>query len=284
MPPVTTPHGIDLAVTDVGTGPPVILVHGFPELAFSWRHQMPALASAGLRAIAYDQRGYGGSSKPTEVESYRLIHLVEDVVGLADALGLDRFHVVGHDWGSIVAWTTAILHPDRIDRLVSLNVPYRGWCTGFPTTEVLAGMGDRFAYVLSFQEVGAAEARFTADPDGWLRKMVLRVAADPGFLSDGDFAVYRDALLAGGLFGPLGPYRNIDRNAADLGHLADAPVTVPTLMVAVDRDPVLPARFVEGMEAWVPDLTVRHIASCGHWTQQEQPDAVNAALVEFLAP
>lgn len=280
---VTTSARIDLAFTERGSGPPVILVHGFPELAYSWRHQLPALADAGFRAIAYDQRGYGGSTKPPEVEAYRLVHLVDDLIGLADALDLDRFRLVGHDWGAIVAWTAAILHPDRIDRLVSLNVPYRGWCTGFPTTEVLAAMGQRFAYALSFQEVGAVEARFAADPDAWLRAMVLRVAADPGFLTDEEFAVYRDGLVAGGLFGPVGPYRNIDRNAADLGHLADAPITMPTLMITVDRDPVLPAAYAEGMEAWVPDLRVRHIEHCGHWTQQEQPEAVNAALVGFLA-
>lgn len=282
MSTVTLPAGIDLAVADEGSGPAVILVHGFPELAYSWRHQMPALAQAGMRAIAYDTRGCGASDKPTEVGAYGLAELVGDVIGLADTLGLDRFHLVGHDWGSIVAWTTAILHPDRIDRLVSLNVPYRGWCPSFPATAVMAAMGDRFSYVLGFQEVGVAEAHFEADPDAWLLRIYRAVSGDPGFPGPKDFAVFRDAYVSGGMFGPLGPYRNIDRNAAELGHLADAPITVPTLMITTDSDPILPARLAEGMDAWVANLTVEHVTGAGHWTQQEQPEQVNRLLVDFL--
>lgn len=280
----TVPVGdISLATVEEGSGEPVILVHGFPELAYSWRHQLPALAAAGFRAIAYDQRGYGGSAKPKAVEAYRLRLVVGDLVGLADALGVDRFHVVGHDWGSIVAWSAAVMHPDRIRTMTSLNVPYRGWCCGFPTVDVIADqLKDRFGYVLSFQEVGAAEERFAADPDRWLRRAYQGVAGDPDFLSDEDFAVYRDAFVAGGMFGPLSYYRNIDRNAAEVAEYADAQVEAPTLMVAVDRDPVLPAALARGMERWIPDLTVRHIADCGHWTQQERPDEVNRILIDFL--
>jgi pimeloyl-ACP methyl ester carboxylesterase len=273
---------VSLAITEEGEGDPVILIHGFPELAYSWRHQLPALAGAGFRAIAYDQRGYGGSSKPEDVDAYCLLALVDDLFGLADAVAVDRFHLVGHDWGSIVAWSAAVIRPERVATLTSLNVPYRGWCCGFPTLRVIEEqLRDRFAYVLSFQHAGA-EARFQAAPERWLRRSYQGVAADPGFMSDDEFGVYLDAFTTGGMFGPLAYYRNIDRNVSDVAYLADATITMPTLMITADRDPILPAALVHGMERWVPDLTVRAVTDSGHWTQQEQPEQVNAHLVEFL--
>ena len=274
---------VSLAVTEMGEGEPVILVHGFPELAYSWRHQLPALAGFGFRAVAYDQRGYGGSTKPEKVTDYRLMELVGDLFGLADSLGIERFHLVAHDWGSIVAWTGAVVQPDRLITLTSLNVPYRGWCCGFPTLQVIEErLRDRFAYVLSFQETGVAEERFAAAPERWLRRSYQGVAADPDFMSDDESRVYLDAFVAGGMFGPLSYYRNIDRNAADVAHMADATVDVRTLMITADRDPVLPAALAEGMERWVPDLTVRAVTGSGHWTQQEQPGQVNDHLLAFL--
>jgi len=276
-------NGVNLAVVDEGVGEPVVFIHGFPELAYSWRHQIPALAAAGFRAIAYDQRGYGGSSKPDTIDAYSLTHLVDDAVGVLDELGLERATFVGHDWGSIVVWSAALMHPDRVRRVISLNVPYRGWCAGFPTTEIIRErLADRFGYVLGFQEPGVTEAMFASDPGAWLEAIFYRIAADKGFMTADDFAVYRDAFAAGGLFGPLGPYRNIDANAAATEHLANAPITQPTLMITADRDPILPPTLADGMERWIADLTVVPIEDSGHWTQQEQPDQVNAALVEFL--
>jgi pimeloyl-ACP methyl ester carboxylesterase len=282
-PTIQAVNGIDLAVTEEGTGDPVVLIHGFPELAYSWRHQIPALAGAGFRAIAYDQRGYGGSSKPENVEAYALTHLVADAIGLLDTLGLQKATFVGHDWGSIVVWTAALMHPDRVESVVSLNVPYRGWCAGFPTIEYIRErLADRFGYVLSFQEPGVTEAAFESDPYAWLRAIFLRVAGDKDFMTADEFAVYRDAFVEGGIFGPLGPYRNIDANAAATEHLANAPITQPTLMITADRDPILPPSLTEGMERWVPDLTIVSIEHSGHWTQQEQPGHVNAALIDYL--
>ena len=276
-------NGIELAVTEQGTGDPVVFIHGFPELAYSWRHQIPALAGAGFRAVAYDQRGYGGSFKPQTVEAYGLTNLVADVVGLLDTLEMERATLVGHDWGSIVVWTAALMHPDRVEKVVSLNVPYRGWCAGFPTIEFIREhLADRFGYVLSFQDEGVTEAAFEADPYGWLRAIFIGIAADKDFMTGDVFAVYRDAFVEGGIFGPLGPYRNIDANAAATEHLANAPITQPTLMITADRDPILPPSLAEGMERWVPDLTVVGIEHSGHWTQQEQPDHVNTALIDFL--
>ena len=125
---------VDLRVLDEGEGSAVVLLHGFPELAFSWRHVVPALVAAGYRVVVPDQRGYGGSSKPEDIAAYRLDHLVADVIAILDALGIDRATVVGHDWGSIVAFASAILQPDRVERVASLNVPYRGAFWGFPPT------------------------------------------------------------------------------------------------------------------------------------------------------
>jgi pimeloyl-ACP methyl ester carboxylesterase len=276
-------NGVQLAVIDEGAGDPVVMIHGFPELAYSWRHQIPALAGAGFRAIAYDQRGYGESSKPEDIDAYALVALAADAVGLLDALGLERATLVGHDWGSIVVWTAALMYPDRVEKVVSLNVPYRGLCAGFPSTEVIREkLADRFGHVLAFQEPGATEAAFEADPAAWLRTIYLGIAADRSFMTEDDFTVFRDAFVDGGLFGPLGPYRNIDANAVATEDLANAPITQPTLMITADRDPILPPTLASGMERWVPNLETVAISNSGHWTQQEQPQQVDQALISFL--
>lgn len=276
-------NGVDLATFDEGTGEAVVLIHGFPELAYAWRHQVSALAAAGFRAVAYDQRGYGGSSKPDTVDAYALTNLASDAIGLLDTLRIERASFVGHDWGSIVVWTAALLHPGRVDKVVSLNVPYRGYCAGFPSTDVIRErLADRFGYVLGFQEVGTTEAAFAADPNAWLRAVYMGIAANPLFMTDDEFVVYLDAFSRGGLFGPLGPYRNIDANAAATAHLTDAPITQPTLMLTADRDPILPPSLADGMSRWVPNLEVMPITGSGHWTQQEQPDQVNHAIIHFL--
>jgi pimeloyl-ACP methyl ester carboxylesterase len=276
-------NGIELAVAEAGEGYPVVLLHGFPELAYSWRYQLPALAAAGFHAVAPDLRGYGGSDKPPAVADYGLLTLVDDVIGLIDALEADKVALVAHDWGAIVGWTTALLHPGRIERFVSLNVPYRGWCSGFPTTAFIQeNLSDRFGYVLMLQEPGVAEAWFASNPAEKLRGFYEAAAFDSTFLSEADFEVFLDAFTTGTISGPANYYRNIDANHDATSHLANAPVTVPTLMVAADSDPVLPASLAEGMERWVPDLRTELISGCGHWTQQEQPDAVNRLLLDFL--
>ena len=276
-------NGIELAVEEAGSGYPVVLLHGFPELAYSWRYQLPALADAGFHALAPDLRGYGASDKPSEIEAYRLPTLVDDVIGLIDALGFEKVALVAHDWGAIIAWTTALTHPDRVERLVSLNVPYRGWCSGFPTTDYIKEhLSDRFGYVLMLQEPGVAEAWFASDPAEKLSGFYRTAAADPNFLSDADFQVFLEAFTAGTLTGPANYYRNIDANHAATAHLANAPVTVPTMMVAADADPVLPPGLTDGMDRWVPDLRIEVVEQCGHWTQQEHPVTVNQLLVDFL--
>ncbi|MCP3975877.1 MAG: alpha/beta hydrolase [bacterium] len=275
--------GIELAITEAGEGPAVLLVHGWPETKHSWRHQLPALAAAGYRAVALDCRGYGGSSKPDASDAYGLTSVVEDVIGLIDAADLGTPVLVGHDWGSIIMWTAAVMHPDRFRALASLNVPYRGWCVGFPTIDYMREhLADRFGYVIAFQEVGRTEASFEKDPDGFLQRVYGSIATDSGFMSDADFGTYRDAFVAGGMAPPLNYYRNIDANHAALASFENAEIQLPTLMVTADSDPVLPASLADGMERWIPELTVEHVTGSGHWTQQEQPEQVNAALIRFL--
>lgn len=280
---VTLASGIELAIAEAGDGPAVLLIHGWPETKHSWRYQVPALAAAGYRAIALDCRGYGGSSKPPDRKAYGLRHIVADLVGLVDATELGTPVLVGHDWGSIIMWTAAVLHPDRFRALASLNVPYRGWCVGFPTIDYMREhLADRFGYVIAFQEEGRTEAGFAQDPDGFLQRVYTSIAADAGFMAPDDFAVYRDAFVAGGMTGPLNYYRNIDANNAAMSEFENASIELPTLMITADADPILPASLADGMERWIPNLTVEHVTGSGHWTQQEQPDQLNAALIRFL--
>lgn len=275
-------NGIRLHFVEQGQGFPVVLCHGFPEIWYSWRRQIPALAAAGLRPMALDLRGYGQSGKPEAIEEYDIHHLVGDLIGLLDALDLEKAAFVGHDWGSIVVWSAAVMHPERVERVANLNVPYRGRCVAFPPTEVLKQMGNRVAYVIFFQEPGRAEAHFSADLPATLRRFYDGVAGDASFLSPEEFEVYLEAFREGGMSGPLNFYRNIDRNWETTGHLADRPVECPCLVVMTDKDPILRPEFAEGMERWIPRLRKEIITGCGHWTQQERPEEVNRLLVEFL--
>lgn len=276
-------NGIDLHFVEQGEGFPVVLCHGFPELWYSWRHQLPALAGAGLRAIAPDLRGYGESGKPAAIQDYDIQHLVGDVIGVLDALDLEKAVLAGHDWGSIVVWSAAVMRPERVERVISLNVPYRGRCCGFPPLEVLKGMGNRFGYVLFFQEPGRAEAHFSSDLPAVLRRFYDTVAADPSFLSPEEFQVYLEAFQKGGMSGPLNYYRNIDRNWESTADLADRIVDCSTLVILADRDPVLRPEFAAEMERWVPKVRKELINGCGHWSQQEKPEEVNRLMLDFLS-
>lgn len=276
-------NGVTLAVDDRGDGDPVIFVHGFPELAFSWRHQVTALSDEGYRTISYDLRGSGGSSGPDAVEAYSLHHQVDDVIGILDRLGLETAVVVGHDWGSIIGYAAALKYPERISHVASLNVPYLGWPSGFPTTAMIRdNFADRLGYVLTFQEPGSAEARFEQDRAGWLRRLFDGVAGRTNCLTDDEFNVFLATHSDSGLTGQFNLYRNIDRNVEEWAQFGGKPLTQPTLMITVDSDPVLPAAMAEAMKAHVPNLELRHVAGCGHWTQQERPDDVNRILSDWL--
>ena len=276
-------NGIRMHLVDEGEGYPVLLCHGFPELWYSWRHQIPALAAAGFRAIAPDLRGYGESDKPYEIEAYDIHHLVADLVGLLDALSLPKAVIVGHDWGGIIVWFMALLAPERVERVVSLNTPY--WVRpSVPPTEMFRRIPDgRFNYILAFQPEGEAEARLEQDLDSSIRRIIELVAADPGFISDEELAVFVEAFRAGGLRGPINFYRNFDRNWETTPELDGKKVLQPSLMICAEKDPILRPETADDMERWVPDLRKELIRDCGHWTQQEKPEEVNRLLIDFLA-
>lgn len=315
-------NGVHLELLEAGTpgDPLVVLAHGFPEAAHSWRHQLVALAAAGYHAIAPDQRGYGRSSRPRDVAAYGIRELTGDLVALIDDAGAEQATVVGHDWGALIAWETARLHPTRVHAVVGVSVPFVHW-PGPPTMLMKMAVGDRFFYMLYFQPVGPAEQELEAD----VRTTVATVfwgasgagfpgpsaALDPppmegtGFLThmpepppppfDGpegpwftadDLDAYTDSFTDSGFFGPVSYYRNLDANYEVLKDLSAADVTMPSFFIGGANDPVLvmDGSGLERMANTLPDFRGSVIIpGAGHWTQQEAPRAFNDALLGFLA-
>ena len=314
---VVETNGIRLRIAEQGAGPLVLLCHGFPESWYSWRHQLSALAAAGFHAVAPDMRGYGGTDRPDDVGQYTLLHLVGDMVGLLDALGELSAVIVGHDWGAPVAWHAALLRPDRFRGVVGLSVPYFPRGTARPTS-VMPQTPDAHFYQLYFQAPGVAEAELERDVRRTIRSVLYSGSGDvprregggtfevgmvprqggflsrqvepttlPAWLTEADVDYFVGEFSRTGFRGGLNWYRNIDRNWELLAPFASATVGVPALYVAGDRDLVV--RF-RGMDRLLPNLarlvprltkTVM-LPGCGHWTQQERPEEVNAAILEFL--
>lgn len=307
-------NGIELHVAEIGEGPLVVLCHGFPESWYSWRHQLPALAEAGYRVVAPDQRGYGASSSPEAVEAYTVFHLTGDIVGLVHVLGESEAVIVGHDWGSLVAWAAALVRPDVFRAVASLSVPTQDRGPVPPMTFFRQLFDDRFFYQLYFQTPGVAEHELQHDVGVTMRKLLAGVSGsgdasslldvsgappasaymleridDPGhelpsWLTADDLAYFVGAFETNGFRGPLNWYRNIDRNWELSAALQGKTIDQPALFVTGDAD-VVP--FGDGaeaaMRAVVTDLRdVVVIPGVGHWTQQEAPDAVNDALLGFL--
>jgi pimeloyl-ACP methyl ester carboxylesterase len=306
-------NGIRMHVAEEGAGPLVLLCHGFPESWYSWRHQLRALADAGFRAVAPDMRGYGKTDRPEQIDQYTLLHLVGDMVGLLDALGERQAVIVGHDWGAPVAWHTALMRPDRFRAVGGLSVPFRPRSPVRPTT-AMPQTEDEWFYQLYFQQPGVAEAEFKGDARDTMRRILYGISGDgpksgsnfgmvpreggllsrmadpaslPRWLSESDIDFYTAEFARTGFRGGLNWYRNIDANWELMGPFAGAQVTVPALYVAGDRDPVI--RF-KGMDQVIANLA-RHVPKlrktvmlpgCGHWTQQERADEVNAAIIAFL--
>ncbi len=275
-----TTNGIRLFCVEHGQGPVVLLLHGFPEFWWSWRHQMDALADAGFRAVAVDLPGYGRSDKP-DVD-YLEPWVNACLVGVLDALGAERCVVVGHDWGGLLVWPFARRYPDRIAGVVGLNTPDLPRGT-MPPLEVMARVfGDRPNYIMQFQDVGPAEWILERDVRTFLLTMfrgpaTRRHEAFPDDVVDRYVEVFA---TTGALTPPLSYYRAMDRNwhlGAELPEVIEA----PALMVCAAHDPVLTPAMSDGMEARVPNLQRALIADCGHWTQQEQPEATNRALLAF---
>ncbi|GHH15014.1 alpha/beta fold hydrolase [Streptomyces lanatus] len=310
---VPTPAG-RLHLAEQGTGPLVLLVHGFPECWYSWRHQLPALAAAGYRAVAIDVRGYGRSSRPDALDSYRMLELVADNVAVVDALGERSAVVVGHDWGANIAATSALLRPDVFRAVGLLSVPYTP--PGGPKpSEVFAGMGgpEEF-YVPYFQRPGRAEAEIEPDVRGWLAGFYAALSADtmpdadapdphfvtpggtlrdrfpagrlPGWLDEADLDVYAGEFERTGMTGALNRYRNMDRDWADLADHTGVPLTQPSLFLggALDASTTWLSDAIEAYPTTLPGLRSSHILDgCGHWIQQERPQDTNRLLTEWLA-
>ena len=298
-----------------GTGPLVLLVHGFPESWYSWRHQLPALAAAGYRAVAVDVRGYGRSAKPTAVDAYRMLDLVEDNVAVVHALGEESAVVVGHDWGAAIAANSALLKPDVFRAVGLLSVPYapRG---GPRPSDLFARMGGAEGefYVSYFQEPGRAEAEIEPDVRGWLAGFYAALSADtmpppgapaphfvskggtlrdrfprgplPGWLGGLELDFYAGEFERTGLTGALNRYRNMDRDWEDLAALDGAPITQPSLFVggSLDASTTWLADAIDAYPVTLPGLISSHILDgCGHWIQQERPAEVSRILTDWLA-
>ena len=306
-------NGVRLRVFEAGPpdGPVVILAHGFPELAFSWRHQMPALAAAGYRVLAPDQRGYGGSSRPDAVEAYDITALTGDLVGLLDQSGADRGAIVGHDWGAVVSWSTALLHPDRVAAVAGLSVPPVPRPLAPPTEAFRRIFGDNFFYILYFQQPGAADDEMAADPRRALRRMLGGMRASPAYtsgalrmlapgpegfidrlpepdrlpdwLTDDDLKHYVAEFSATGFTGALNWYRNFDRNWHIMGPPTAQTINVPALFVGGTDDPVLNFTKIDrAREVAIGPYREVMLHGAGHWIQQERAADINAELLGFL--
>lgn len=278
-----TTNGVRLFAVEDGEGPLVLLVHGFPECWFSWRHQLPALAAAGYRAVAIDLPGYGRSDKPDV--TYDEAWLSACLAGLVPALGAERCVIAGHDWGGLLVWPFARRHPELLAGVIGVNTPDLARSPSPPIqwlTELFAGQPP--PYLVQFQARGAAEYVLGRNPTAFFEAMFRGPATKrPEVFDDDVVARYVEQFApTGALTPPLEYYRNMDRNwglAADLA----ATVDTPALMLSAADDPVLTPAMADGMEERVPNLTRVVLGDCGHWTQQEQPDATNAALIDFLA-
>jgi pimeloyl-ACP methyl ester carboxylesterase len=285
-------NGIALHVLDEGAGPLVVLCHGFPELAFSWRRQVPALTGAGFRVLVPDLRGYGSSSAPPEVEAYDVISLCGDLCGLLDALDEQAAVFVGHDWGAYLAWQLATLHPARVRAVAGLSVPFVPRAPAPPLPIMRRHLGEDF-YIVWFQEPGVADAALARDVRRTLttsRQWTARWAEEdpapprrPPWLSEQELQVYVEAFERTGFTGGLNWYRNIDRNWELTAPIAQRRVEQPALFITGELDPVRSFMPAEAMHGWVTDLREETVVpGAGHWVQQQEPEAVNAALLGFL--
>jgi pimeloyl-ACP methyl ester carboxylesterase len=284
-------NGIELSVLEAGAGRPVVLLHGFPELAWSWRHQLRALVDAGCRVLAPDLRGFGASSAPPGPDGYDAVTLAADVIGLADASGIDSFTVIGHDWGASLAWNTALIHPDRVEAVAGLSVPALPR-TAAPTVEGLRRFAGEDFYMIWFQEPGVAEAALERDVRRTLRTTEVWSAdwaarddqpPRPAFWTAEDEAIYVETYERTGFAGGLNFYRAMDRSWEALAPYDGRTIDQPALFVTGSRDPVRRFAPAEAMENFVTDLEALVIEGGGHWIQQERPDEVNAALLGLLA-
>jgi pimeloyl-ACP methyl ester carboxylesterase len=302
-------NGIEIFLREQGEGPLVVLCHGWPELSYSWRHQIPAIAAAGFRVAAPDMRGFGKTSAPADIGAYSIFHTVGDMVALVEALGEKQAVIIGHDWGAPVAWHAALFRPDIFTAVAGLSVPppFRG--RGRPL-DTLRDSGITNFYWQYFQTPGVAEAEFEHDVALSMRTLLGRGFSDPpaslfvedgrGFLghpqadlplpdwlSEADLAYFSETYRQSGFRGGLNWYRNIDRNWELTAPWQGAQICQPSLFIAGSNDSVITgligAKRVADMERVLPGLRRKLIIDdAGHWIQQERAEQVNAALIDFL--
>jgi pimeloyl-ACP methyl ester carboxylesterase len=302
-------NGIEMFLLEQGTGPLVVLCHGWPELSYSWRHQIPAMAAAGFHVVAPDMRGFGRTSAPADISAYSIFDNVGDVVALVAALGEKQAVIVGHDWGAPVAWHAALFRPDIFTAVAGLSVPPPSRARGRPL-DILRASGITNFYWQYFQTPGVAEREFERDVNLTMRTLLARGFSDPnaslfvedgkGFLGDvssdsplpdwlseADLAHFSEAYKKSGFHGGLNWYRNIDRNWELTAPWQGAQIHQPSLFLAGSKDSVITgligAKRVTDMERVLPNLRQKLIIDgAGHWIQQERSEEVNAALIGFL--
>jgi pimeloyl-ACP methyl ester carboxylesterase len=313
-------NGISIHYVEQGSGPLVVLCHGFPESWYSWRHQLPAIAAAGFRAVALDMRGYGGTSKPQAISAYSLSYLVGDVIGAIAALGEKQAVVMGHDWGGPVAWYAALMRPDVVRAVAVLSVPFTPpfpLPDGITLGQLMAGnANDREYYRLYFQEPGRAEAELEADVRTSMLSLLYGVSGDiikdgvhkapfdgyfpkgqgfveqgavpaklPSWLTEADIEFYTKELSASGFRGGLNWYRNIDAIPGVLAPFVGATIQNPSLYLYGEHDQIAgnTPDAIAAMQASLPNLRgVVKMEGAGHWLQQERAQEVNRELVAFL--
>jgi pimeloyl-ACP methyl ester carboxylesterase len=311
---VVSANGIRIHLVEMGDGPLVLLVHGFPESWYSWRHQLRAIAEAGYRAAAIDVRGYGRSSAPVAIDEYRMLKLVADNIGVVAALGESQAVIVGHDWGAPIAATSCLLRPDVFRALALLSVPYAPRGQTRPREVFRAMGGEEEFYIEYFQQPGRAEAEIEEDVRSWLKGFYYSASGDaprsaggatmvtiprgarmrdrftipeklPAWLPEDDLDFYVAEFERTGFSGGLNRYRNVDRDWEDLAGFAAQPIRVPSLFIGGDRDgpTVWGAHAIARFPQTLPGLRGSHIlGGCGHWIQQERSHETNDLLVGFL--
>lgn len=271
-------NGVRLHYVTQGEGPLMLMLHGFPEFWYSWRHQIPAF-SQDYKVVALDQRGYNDSDKLTDVSAYRMAELVADVRGVIQGLGYDRCILVGHDWGGAVAWNFAYAHPEMLEKLIVLNLPHPAkFAAGLRTPQQLL----KSSYIFFFQIPFLPELVIQSFDYRLLEEAFTGMAVDKTAFTSADLDAYKQAAAKPGALTAMLNYYRANIFQPELTSREWGVLQVPTLLIWGENDTALGKELTYGTEAYVQDLTVRYIPNCSHWVQQEQPQLVNQYMQEFL--